>query len=100
MGRVVPTSPDVAEVAAEANPDAVVVGVDNDPVVPALDRIAKVNANSAAPLQLRPVAEIEALFEGAELLNPGVVDVHLWRPDDDSERRIDLRVVGGAARIR
>lgn len=186
VGTGIPTSPNVAEVAAKVNPDAVVVGVDNDPVVlshgralvegegvhivpgdvrepervmadldavvdwsrpvalvliavlhfvpgeegprrvvaafrerlvpgsllvishatfegvsgPTLDRIAKVNANSTAPLQLRPVAEIEALFEGAELLDPGVVDVHLWRPDDDSERRIDLRVIGGAARIR
>jgi hypothetical protein len=40
-----------------------------------------------------------ALFDGTELLDPGVVDVHLWRPDDDSERRIDLRVVGGVGRI-
>ncbi|MGR6916852.1 hypothetical protein ACU635_21645 [[Actinomadura] parvosata] len=30
-----------------------------------------------------------------EVIEPGLVDVHEWRPDDDSGRRIGLRVVGG-----
>ncbi|MBF8189795.1 SAM-dependent methyltransferase [Nonomuraea sp. K274] len=185
VGTGIPTSPNVAEVAAGVNPGVTVVGVDNDPVVlshsralvkgegvhivagdvreterviadiasivdwsrpvalvliavlhfvndeedprrvvaafrerlapgsllvishatfeevskPTLDRIRKANTSSAAPLQLRPTKDIQALFDGVELLDPGVVDVHMWRPDDDSERRIDLRVVGGVGRI-
>ncbi|AQZ60753.1 unnamed protein product [[Actinomadura] parvosata subsp. kistnae] len=185
IGTGIPTAPNVAEVAAEVNPDAVVVGVDNDPVVlshsralvkgdgvhivpgdvrepervmadlagivdwsrpvalvliavlhfvseeedphrvvaafrermvpgsllvlshatfegvseATLERIRTVNANAPVPLRLRPVAEIESLFKGTELIEPGLVDVHEWRPDDDSGRRIDLRVVGGVGRI-
>ncbi|MEV0618686.1 SAM-dependent methyltransferase [Nonomuraea sp. NPDC050404] len=185
IGTGIPTVPNVAEVAAKVNPDAVVVGVDNDPVVlshgrallrgegvrivpgdvreperiiadldgvvdwskpvalvliavlhfvsdeedphrvvaafrerlapgsllvashatfegvsgPTLERIGNVNAKAPVPLRLRPVAEIESLFAGTELVEPGVVDVNLWHPDEESGPRVDLRVLGGVARI-
>ncbi len=39
------------------------------------------NETGAVPYFLRPVAEIEAYFDGLELVDPGVVSVPLWRPD-------------------
>jgi hypothetical protein len=34
-------------------------------------------------LQLRTAAEFETFFEGLELLEPGIVPAHHWRPDGD-----------------
>ncbi|HET9382329.1 MAG TPA: SAM-dependent methyltransferase [Streptomyces sp.] len=39
------------------------------------------NESGAAPYFLRPVEQIEAYFDGLELVEPGVVPVPLWRPD-------------------
>ncbi|MCT9933708.1 SAM-dependent methyltransferase [Planotetraspora sp. A-T 1434] len=185
IGTGMPTSPNVAQVAREVNPEAVVVGVDNDPVVLAhgralvdgegvrivpgdvreperiisdlsgivdwsrpvalvfvavlhfvsdeddphrilaafrkaltpgsllvishvtkdgvskatVDRIDQVYGNAPVPLILRTTEQIKDLFTGSDLLDPGLVDVHQWRPDDRFERRIDLRILGGVSRI-
>ncbi|MET7916164.1 SAM-dependent methyltransferase [Streptomyces avermitilis] len=40
------------------------------------------NETGAVPYFLRPVAQIEAFFEGLELVEPGVVSVPLWRPEE------------------
>lgn len=45
------------------------------------DAAAAVYAKATAPLVLRSLAEVRALFEGWELVDPGVVQVPLWRPD-------------------
>jgi SAM-dependent methyltransferase len=37
------------------------------------------------PMTMRSRTEIEALFDGFELLDPGVVWLPLWRPDDPAE---------------
>ncbi|KUO22015.1 SAM-dependent methyltransferase [Streptomyces dysideae] len=39
------------------------------------------NETGAVPYFLRPVDQIEAYFEGLELVDPGVVSVPLWRPE-------------------
>ena len=39
------------------------------------------NANAPEPMQWRSREEITAFFEDLDLLDPGVVNVHLWRPD-------------------
>ncbi len=39
------------------------------------------NETGAVPYFLRPVDQIEAYFEGLDLVDPGVVSVPLWRPD-------------------
>jgi trans-aconitate methyltransferase len=39
------------------------------------------NETGAVPYFLRPVDQIEAYFEGLELVEPGVVSVPLWRPE-------------------
>jgi hypothetical protein len=37
-------------------------------------------------LQLRSRAEFGTLFEGLDLLEPGIVTAHRWRPDDEPDR--------------
>ena len=40
------------------------------------------NENAAQPIYLRTKDEITAFFDGLELLEPGVVSVPLWRPEE------------------
>ncbi len=58
------------------------------------------NETGAVPYFLRPVEQIEAYFEGLDLVDPGVVSVPLWRPDpspDGTEPR-PIGQHGGLAR--
>jgi hypothetical protein len=41
--------------------------------------------NTTNPVVLRTRPQIESLFKGFDLLEPGVVLVHQWRPDTDQE---------------
>ncbi|AUH42255.1 SAM-dependent methyltransferase [Streptomyces sp. CMB-StM0423] len=43
------------------------------------------NASAAAPLTPRTREEIEGFFEGLELIEPGVVSMSRWRPEEDAE---------------
>ncbi|MGW7661899.1 SAM-dependent methyltransferase [Streptomyces sp. NPDC054756] len=56
------------------------------------------NSSGAVPYFLRPVAEIEAYFEGLELLEPGVVSVPLWRSEPGAEDARPIGQHGGLAR--
>jgi hypothetical protein len=52
-----------------------------------------------AAVTLRSRSEIARFFDGLELVEPGMVQVHRWRPDPgeaDPERKVS--VVGGVAR--
>jgi hypothetical protein len=51
------------------------------------------------PFVMRPREDIEALFCGLPLLNPGLVDVQAWRPVQDRPLGA-LRMFGGLARKR
>jgi hypothetical protein len=52
-----------------------------------------------APVALRSQAEIARFFEGLELVEPGLVQVHRWHPDpDDTDLERKVSVVGGVAR--
>lgn len=44
-------------------------------------RAAREYGQRTAPLTLRPRAHVEALFEGWQLVDPGVCGVAFWRPD-------------------
>ncbi|MCQ4209265.1 SAM-dependent methyltransferase [Streptomyces longispororuber] len=44
------------------------------------------NESGAVPYHVRPVADIEGLFDGLELVEPGVVRVTEWRPDADADQ--------------
>jgi len=43
---------------------------------------ARAYDQAAAPMVLRSHAAIERLFDGFELVDPGLVQVSRWRPDD------------------
>jgi hypothetical protein len=44
------------------------------------EAVRRVNARSAGTTTLRSHAEITRFFDGLELLEPGLVQVHRWRP--------------------
>jgi len=58
----------------------------------AMDRVVEVMKTSRDPMFPRSHAEITALFDGYEILEPGIVPTALWRPDatlddgDDPDR--------------
>ncbi|MEV0171863.1 SAM-dependent methyltransferase [Streptomyces sp. NPDC050803] len=54
------------------------------------------NETGAVPYFLRPVDQIEAYFEGLDLVEPGVVPVPLWHPDTEHPAPIGQH--GGLAR--
>ncbi|GGX59060.1 SAM-dependent methyltransferase [Streptomyces minutiscleroticus] len=56
------------------------------------------NETGAVPYFLRPVDKIEAFFEGLELVEPGVVSVPLWRPEDGSAAPTPIGQHGGVGR--
>jgi hypothetical protein len=49
-------------------------------------------------LRFRSRAEVAALFDGLELVEPGVVRIPKWRPDSDSDLANPATVWGGLAR--
>jgi hypothetical protein len=53
-----------------------------------------VYSRATAPLVLRGHAQVAALFEGWELIEPGVVQVPLWRPDGKPPRPRELAKIG------
>jgi hypothetical protein len=61
--------------------------------------VAAYNANGI-PLVARDRAEVERFFDGLELLDPGVVLVNHWHPDDLAASEVDAHVhmYGGIAR--
>ncbi|MGY0057082.1 SAM-dependent methyltransferase [Streptomyces sp. LZ34] len=65
------------------------------------DVAAEVYRKSTASLNLRGHAEILPFFDGFPLLEPGLVQVPLWRPDGRSperRKRADAGVYGGVGR--
>jgi hypothetical protein len=57
---------------------------------------------ATAPLVLRSYARVRALFEGFELVSPGLVQVPLWRPDSRPPPPRELAkigVYGGVGRL-
>jgi hypothetical protein len=49
-------------------------------------------------LRFRSRAEVAALFDGLELVEPGLVRIPKWRPDSDSDLANPATVWGGVAR--
>lgn len=54
----------------------------------------KVYQRATAPLVLRSHARVTALFDGFDLVEPGLVQVPLWRPDGRRPRLRDLAGIG------
>jgi hypothetical protein len=70
-----------------------------DDVDPAVRDAMAVYDSCGITQKVRGRAEVVALFEGLELLEPGVVPVHRWRPDDEAPSVPDehVHVYGGVA---
>jgi hypothetical protein len=57
------------------------------------------NARAAAPVTMRTHAEVSRFFGGLELVEPGVVQLHRWRPGaGDLEQGRELANYGGVGR--
>ena len=44
------------------------------------EAVRRVNAQSASPTTLRTHQQIASFFDGLDLLEPGLVQVHRWQP--------------------
>jgi hypothetical protein len=67
-----------------------------------LDQATAVYSKTTAPLVVRDHAQVSAMFDGWNLIEPGIVPVPLWRPDGPAPRSDDLvkiGIYGGAARL-
>jgi hypothetical protein len=51
-------------------------------------QLSRLNSNTSTPAVGRTIAETTRLFEGFELLEPGVVTVQLWRPENPEDVHI------------
>jgi hypothetical protein len=64
--------------------------VSNDDLPPdVVARVEQIYARSADPSRARTRSEIEQLFEGFELVKPGLVYVPLWKPDGPNDLALD-----------
>jgi hypothetical protein len=54
-----------------------------------LDQEHLYNESGAVPYHLREVADFVSFFDGPELVDPGVVPLGDWRPDDDNRADVD-----------
>jgi hypothetical protein len=62
-------------------------------------RVEQLYQLTTASLVTRTHAQIERFFEGLELLDPGLVEIQLWRPDDQGSA-LPGGFYGGVARKR
>ncbi|MGW7422604.1 SAM-dependent methyltransferase [Streptomyces sp. NPDC054813] len=64
-------------------------------------RVAREYAARNMPMRLRTIDEAHKFFEGLELVEPGIVQVHKWLPDGHGEEGIrdeDIAMYGAVAR--
>jgi hypothetical protein len=62
-----------------------------------IKRLEQVYATSAAPMVLRTTEQVEQLFEGVDLLEPGLADVAQWRGDGQP---LPIRILSGVGKIK
>ncbi|MEU7563232.1 SAM-dependent methyltransferase [Streptomyces eurythermus] len=63
-------------------------------------RVAREYAARGMPMRLRTLAEAHEFFDGLDLVEPGIVQVHKWHPDDGAQgvRDEDVAMYGAVAR--
>lgn len=54
-----------------------------------LNQLVRLYATTSQPVRIRSRAEIERFFEGLELVEPGLVYVPLWRPEEPGDLLLD-----------
>jgi hypothetical protein len=60
--------------------------------------ITQAYGRSSSPGTARSRAEVERFFDGFELVEPGLVQVSLWRPDVEDPRTDGIWLYGGVGR--
>jgi hypothetical protein len=60
-------------------------------------KLEEISANSPSPMCFRPRDQIATFFDGFELLDPGVVDVQSWWPDETAPPTM-LKVAAGVGK--
>jgi len=60
-------------------------------------RAVRVYEEMAAPLVLRTPEQIHSLFDRLDLIEPGLVPVHRWRPGHGSRSEVPVPVLAGLA---
>jgi hypothetical protein len=63
------------------------------------ERVERLYQLTTASLVTRTRAEVERFFDGFDLLDPGLVEIQLWRPDDQ-DSRLPGGFYGGVGRKR
>jgi hypothetical protein len=58
------------------------------------ERAAAMYQNAAAPLRLRSYPQIKSLFDGFDLVEPGLVQPPLWRPEGKPPRQKNIARIG------
>ncbi|MBQ0925768.1 SAM-dependent methyltransferase [Saccharopolyspora endophytica] len=66
---------------------------------PMLRAMRETTERGGTPIRARTAAEIEGLFAGTELLEPGVVSCSQWRPDAEGETPKPVYLFGGVGRV-
>jgi len=54
-----------------------------------LDKLVRLYSTTSQPIRIRSRAEIGEFFEGLELVEPGLVYVPLWRPEESGDLLLD-----------
>lgn len=67
----------------------------SDPAAKA--KLEEISQNSPSPMGFRPRTEIARFFDGFELIEPGVVDVQDWWPDESAPSTM-LKVAAGVGK--
>jgi hypothetical protein len=62
-----------------------------------ITRLESVYSQSPAPMVLRTTDQVEQLFEGLDLVEPGLTDVTRWRND---EKPLSIRILSGVGKVR
>jgi hypothetical protein len=62
-----------------------------------ITRLEQVYAQSPAPMVLRTTDQVEQLFEGLDLVKPGLTDVTQWREDGQP---LPIRILSGVGKVR
>jgi hypothetical protein len=65
-----------------------------------MSAVVEAMKNSRDPMYFRSYAQVHAMFDGFELIEPGVLDAPKWRPDSDCYNANPLGVYVGVGRKR
>jgi hypothetical protein len=71
-------------------------GVDTDPLQ--AEALKAYNASGAIPYHVREPEQVIRFFDGLELVEPGVVPMHQWRPDPGSGNSPEVPAYAGVGR--